>query len=192
MANLLPQHYVQTLKRERATRIVIVASVVLTVVVAITGLLVVPTYFVARNNEKNASQEIEVLRQVLETRESGDAQTEVRTLRAELETIKQMHTERSVITILDELFSVLPADVSVVNIVITEDTVQLDGVAGSRDSLLAYRKSIEENEMFGEIPVSINTLAKQFDVSFTFVTELMEEQVGAAAGEDDEREISGT
>lgn len=194
MANLLPQHYVRSLKRERIVRIATVSCMAAAGVVIIVGVSLLPSYFIARSNEANTSSEIEVLRQVLEKREKGDAASEARQLRAELGAIQEYMADQSAITLIAEVLSDIPDDIDVVNLTLREDTVKVDGIAGSRSSLLEYQKRIGQNDLFELPPIDVSTLALQFDVTFSLLIPITTAQQEAAAAEaaTPDRDIQGT
>lgn len=196
MANLLPEQYIASLKRERIMRIAVVSVLTLTGALVVVGLLLLPSYFVARSNEVSRADEIAVLQKVLEKREQGDAASEARQLRTELSAVQSYFGNESVIDVIADVQGALPPNVRLVQIISGSETVQIDGVAGTRDSLLAYRRSLEALPRFGNIPIEISTLAQQFDIAFSLkvpvTTDAAPPQETARTEETSRPEIQGT
>lgn len=70
--------------------------------------------------------------------------------------------------IIDTALSVRPDSVAVEGVAYNHEShvVTLEGVASSRDALVAYARALEDTPLFGRVPLSLSDLAKNADIRF--------------------------
>ncbi len=171
MYNVLPKKFKGELKKEYRLRLTIVTlwGIVVVLIVTMVGLL--PTYFSVAVKESQMKAEYEKLSQF---KKSEDVQNMISIFSSAKEKIKFVEEEVSageVGNLMSKLLKLKPEGVSIGSVVYekrqNKSVFIISGVAAERKDVISFRNNIEKIDPFEKAELPVEVLAKGFNTPFT-------------------------
>ena len=173
MINLIPIEK----KKENAInfyyRLVRVAFFVFSFVVFIAAFTLLPAYFLSSVKKNISNQKLEA--QKAETIPQLDEHTVsiLNSLNSKLDLIEKTKDNQNIISdkVIKEVISRKIHGIKITHIFYQNDpangkSISVSGVAGSREQLLLFRQSFEDNKLFKEVDLPISNFVKGTDIQF--------------------------
>ncbi len=171
MFNLLPSHQKKLLHREYTTRVIVVALAMGSISSLVLFLSLLPAYSLSRSKANFSKEQVAEMKKSLsgekiENRASFDT---IQKLNA---AVKQAMVNSPVNEIVTLILKYKTSDITISGfdlsgVQATGRSVTISGVAPTRESLLAFRKSLEKEKTFKNINVPDSNFQKNKDIVFT-------------------------
>lgn len=173
MANLLPILDKKIIRKEYRIRVAVVASLLISVLVFIAGVLLVPSYILSSFKFNSSSSQLEV-----EKKKISDATEGVDPIRIAKEVNEKL-------VVLEREGSLLPLSYDVATVVVghkpsrvkinsiyydrdmEEGRVNIKGLSKDRETLLVFLQSLEAEEIFTSVELPISSFVEGQDIEFT-------------------------
>lgn len=171
MINLLPKQEKKELHREYIFRFLIVWGIAIIIVVAISAILLFPSYFLSDLKEDFVEEQTNLYQQSErdEEREKiivqlGEAREKLRALSAGGESVELR-------LVFDNIIDYSKGGIKISSLLYkrgdaSKSQLTISGVADTRDNLLLFSQLIENDEFFSSVVLPISNLAKDRDIDF--------------------------
>jgi Tfp pilus assembly protein PilN len=173
MANLLPQLEKKKIKKEYKIRLSITASLFVAGLVAIAGILLLPSFILSSYKYNSAVKQLNVEKKKISDSSDGiDPIKTAKNVNAQLVVLGQ----KGYLTPLSyDVFTVIvgykPKGVKINSIFYDrmeeEGTVSVNGVSKDRKTLLSFLQSLEQEEMFSSVELPISSFVEGQDINFS-------------------------
>ena len=171
MINLLPPEDKKTVEREYLFRLVSAYIFLVSTAVFIGAVLLLPSYFFASTQEKAAEAELIQLESSSESIEREAISEQLLETKEKLVTLTSVKDKEPIFTLIDTISTYSGRGVDVSNVSYTrgdsESRLSVGGVAATRDALLRFQRSLEEDERFNDVQFPVSILAEEEDIKFT-------------------------
>lgn len=169
MANVLTDNSKKHVAREYQLRLATVALVLLFVLMAVASLLLAPSVVLLYTQQNNLQAQVSSVRNNQDQSKTESQRTIERT-NALLGTTLADGTERYS-TVVKRLVENKPSNVSLRSITLERQeaatAVNVSGISATRDSLLAYERSLQSNALFSSVELPVSNLAQRQNVEFS-------------------------
>ncbi len=172
MLNILPREQKIILRKEyRLRRIAVWLGLVL-VSLAVSLVLLVPSYFIYRVKAGDVRGELERSRKVLEADlQTGESAAEVAEALKNVEELKPFTPRTSVYSLM-RIFEGKPQTIRILDITflakaVDKPTIVLRGIAADRESLTTFSRALESRSEFGSIDLPVSNFAKERNIDFS-------------------------
>jgi Tfp pilus assembly protein PilN len=170
MTNLLPNSEKHSIQKEYQSRILVVVLCFFIIEILIATGFLLPTYFLAASKEREAADRIAVLKKSML---SDDVMRSI--LTTTNQKLKLLNTDEGKPSIQEIFARAAGKKVSGVSILSLDyalrsgqgGEVVLQGIAESREELVAFKKGLEQDTLFSEVVLPVSDLAKDHNVSFS-------------------------
>ncbi len=177
--NLLPKEEIRELKLEQVSTQVagffiwVVVSLAVVLVLAITGDILLTQ----RINEVKA--DIEVREEALSNASTRQLENEVTALNKQIKFIEKYRAGHYYWSnAYEELSRFLPNDTYLTSVNMDrEGQVVVNGVAGTRDSVIAFWSAVKKSSFFENVNFPLTNLEKDVDANFTFTFYIKSEEI---------------
>lgn len=172
---LLPEKEIKSLKKEYRTRLFIVLLFFISYAILAGIVSLIPSYVFSYNQEKEALKNLQVLQADRHERgtdtiikDLSDAQELIKKLKKHEDTVEFSQTISEVIAhktpeIFLQSFQISqPVDTASSSL-----SVIIQGKSSTREALIAFKKSLEQNPLISKIDLPVSDLAKSKDISFS-------------------------
>jgi hypothetical protein len=145
----------------------------LLVVVLLTGVaLAVPTY--AFLNTKRDAALIEKNSPVVPTKDDPSSiESDVQSLKEKIDIIKAANGELPIVSVLDRILSRRIEGITITSFSLKRNTetgsITINGIASSRENLVDFSKTLDEEPAFTNVNLPVDSLAKSKNVPFTII-----------------------
>lgn len=179
MINLIPPAGHRVVKREYILRVGATYAFLFGLVCFVLGVAYVPTYVLIKAQIDTMS--------IVTERERGEGET-LKIIENEIrmthEVLTQLQSVKDSITPSDAIGAIekaTPTGVSFKTFTISETkgnitAIQVQGVATTRETLIRFKRDVEELEIFSTAEVPISDLAKDTNLPFTMTVSLVQEK----------------
>ena len=189
MANVLTQKHKKDLKKEYRLRLSSVALFLLAGAIAAAIVLLLPSFIMARTQQKTLEGEITLLKERVESQLGAEGKDIISVTNAKVAALKQSATQESIEPLFAEIARAVPVGVQVVRIAYDSPgagELSVSGIAANRQSVLAFTDNLKAVEEFTSVDFPISNLAQDTDIVFSLrvglvpvVTEEIDEDDGA-------------
>ncbi|MDQ5893637.1 MAG: hypothetical protein QG640_649 [Patescibacteria group bacterium] len=172
---LLPDKEIKSLKKEYRTRLFIVAAFFISCGILVGIGSLIPAYIFSYTQEKEALRSLQTLQENRKERGTDVVITDLASAQVLMDELKKHQDNTEFSQIISEIILRKPTQVSVnsFQLGLSKETasssldVIVQGKALTRDSLVNFKKSLEQNPLISKIDLPISDLAKSKDISFT-------------------------
>jgi len=172
MLNILPKEQKNVLKKEYQLRRIVVWLGLVFVSLAVSLVLILPSYLVYRIKARDVRTELERSRKLLEADfQSGDVAGETTRAIKNTEELKPFTAKTSVYSLL-KIFESKPNTVRISEISFLSQGVEASkllvrGIAADRESLTSFARALESRPEFGSIDLPVSNFAKERSIDFS-------------------------
>jgi hypothetical protein len=171
MANLLPKKEQNALKREYSLRRFDVILFLVCVVLAVSLILLFPSYILSKVRATNVSAELEIVKKATNAANPTDDLTlRLREAKEKAVTLQVFEKNLSVYDLIHTFETKSPSiklkDISYTR-GIDDVLITIQGRAGDRESLTTFQKQIKAYPNFSRVDLPISNFAKDKDIDFT-------------------------
>ena len=172
--NLLPKEKKKNLRTEYLLRAINVGVLFLAVVVCMGTIALVPAYLRVWTDLANLTEELDATAQATEVTEFKAAESLLKESAYTISILEQRMQERHFTNIIQDALNLLPDGVQITGMAFERETgtLVLEGVAGTRDNLVGYKQSLEEQDGVKSVTSPISNLAKSVDLPFQLSLEV--------------------
>jgi hypothetical protein len=174
LTNLLPTESKRAFRRSYFLRLTTIVLLFLALLGLINALLLLPTYLYARDEVNSESVQLNRLTKSLATSEEQEAQTELSNLQSEATYLEQLSATPTASAVIQALLAVPHQGISLNGFIFTTsavasspNTMQISGVAGTREELLNYDQSLSALPFVTNANLPISDYASDSDIPFT-------------------------
>lgn len=173
MVNLLPQKTKKSFVIAYYLTYSALLFALLGLMVALGAGLLVPSYFLAREEVISTERYLSALEETVGLKEQTGSREIVLQLAESVDILSSFEGSRASADILVEIDRSVPRRVSIQGIGITHfgaraGEVIVAGVADTRADLLAFSDALKANPLFDSVSVPVNQLAPETDLKFSF------------------------
>lgn len=174
LQNLLSKKDKKKLKQEYFIRFSVVSALLVSGALGVGVVALIPSY--VKVFEELSSQKKELAFRQESARDDKALNTEVSQSAATLTLLERELGGESITGLIDETLFRRPSGITVVGYSydMEKRTLTLQGVASTRDLVAPYARSLEESELFEEVPVPFSDLAKNTNLEFMLAAKLKE------------------
>lgn len=171
---LLPEKEIKVLKKEYRTRLFIVALFFISFSILAGVASLIPSYVYSYIQEKDALTSLQALQDSRKERGTDSVIKELAAAQTLVEDLKKYHDSADFSQVISEIISRKNSQILLNSFQIKESEdiakksldVVIQGKALTRDSLLAFKKNLEQNPFISKIELPVSDLAKSKDISF--------------------------
>jgi Tfp pilus assembly protein PilN len=169
MINLIPPDGQKVLKTEYVLRVGATFGILFGVVLLLVVVAHIPTYVLVDAQIKSLDTSmVQYNNEREDTRELDEEVKRAKTITAQLGVTDDTISATALLT---ELQRVMPNAITLKSFAMQTDdkgdaTVQVQGIAPTREALAAFKVAVENSEMFAEAQIPISDLAKDTDLPF--------------------------
>lgn len=172
MHNLLPQDYKKEIRREYRLRWIIVLLMfsALTGIVAIVAL--VPSFILSQTKYSSINGQREAVTSTLQVQNEKETIALLESAKRKADLISESSKNTSLIKALELLVAHKRSDVRIIEIrfgVLAGDgrPVTLIGTADSREALVAFSRSLQNDDALSSVALPVSNLAERTDIDFS-------------------------
>ncbi|MFA6158550.1 MAG: PilN domain-containing protein [Candidatus Paceibacterota bacterium] len=171
MFTFLPKDYRSEVLREHRTRLVIVCLGMLAAALLLGAILAFPTYLAVSFQKSSMIAEQARSQKELDSRKGDDVTLETKRIKAKLAVLSLEAKHRPVVATLERILAQPRIGVSLAGITLHRDAdkgvITLQGEAKTRESLVAFSKSLQGEPSFSRVDLPVSSLAKSENIAFT-------------------------
>lgn len=175
MLNLIPFEQKKRLEKEYKNRKFIMWSTHVVVVLAVSIILLVPSYFLSRTKAGEVKNELDHVRRVLDTElQPSEVTQELIEASRNAQDLKPLVQKNSIYSLI-KIFESKPANIRIKNIVFDNErdpepaTITLTGIATDRESLRSFGRLMEARTEFSTVDLPVSNFAKEKDIEFSML-----------------------
>jgi len=175
MINLLPPIEKQRIRKEHTLRILIVYIIFVSTAIAIGLVLLLPSYFFVSVIKKGAESEILIIKNSSESTEREEIDNQLRITKERLLAVTEQEPRTPFYEVIEKMANYVDWSINIDTISYIRATdegnssLQLVGFAKTRDNLLSFTKSLENDDLFSEVILPVSSLAKDQDIEFNII-----------------------
>ncbi len=173
--NLLPTHLKSQIKQKGIENITFIGTLVLTVI----SLFISGTIFIEHQNYYFERTQLENKKQMIENTLYGTRYQEIKSLftnfNGEIAALSKIEAGLfSVSTLIQDIYAILPKGLIITTFMFDDRnlTLELNGVADTREELLGFQQILENNEMIKKVTLPLSNFDKKTDISFAMTLDL--------------------
>lgn len=170
--NLLPIERRAALTRAYHVRLGVVAAYGATSLVAVAMIMLFPSYLLVAQRIKAQEANLAAGQSALAALDDSEASTRFTALTAQIETLSALSDNASVIELIHDLLAVDHTGVALAGFVYTAAkdehaaTIDISGVAETRDSLRSYQRVLEAVSVVRSVNLPVSAYAQDVDIAF--------------------------
>ncbi len=179
MINLIPPEGLQAVKREYIFRVGSTLALLFSAVFILLSVSLIPTYVLLESetnilaNETGRTSDVDT--------KLNHVETEILMINNILTQVKSVGNETLPSSVIEAIQASAPAGVLLKNFSMNMsngsiDSVQIQGVASTRESLVQFRTAVEALPLFGKAEIPLSDLAKDTNLPFGMVITLTQEK----------------
>ena len=182
MANLLTPEQKKYNKREQTLRLVIVGLGFACGAIILGGIFLVPSYILAESKKAALEEQVNLITEFVERRKVSTAQTEGHITRTELEILQDTFGKGNVLDALSMVLGTKDSTVFVTSISYVRNTenghsVQIEGIARGRETLLAFKKRLEREAGITNVELPVANLIENTNPTFSISFQLTDADI---------------
>jgi hypothetical protein len=172
MRNLLSQQDKKKVIREHKFRIIIV-SLLFTFFTMLTALvLLIPSYIISNYREGIMRTQSDIMQKSIESREKNISNIILNDVKIKLKLLEVEDGNMFLADILEEIIDQKTSGVRIEEFFYREladgnNEILVNGIAVSRESLLQFRKNLENRNIFTKVILPVSNLASDTDIKFS-------------------------
>jgi heme exporter protein D len=170
---LLPEKEIRALKKEYRIRFFVVLLFFVSFAVFVGIVSLIPSYVFSYMQEKQALNDLQSLQDSRRERGTDAIMKDLSDTQQLVNKLKNRHDPIVFSQVIAEIIERKSSQVALNSFQINQSStasstldVSIQGTAQTRDSLLAFRESLEQNPFISKIDLPISDLAKSRDISF--------------------------
>lgn len=170
MTNLLPPLERKKIVRMYRMRAASAGLVIIGVSFLVGAVLLLPSLFLTESRKGSIEEQAKVIEDSISTRSVMDFESAIDLTRKKLLALPKENIFPSML--IEEILKEKPRSVSLSEFSFQrtgeqEGTLSIEGVAASRDTLVAFNNALEKNEYFIDVSLPISDLAANRDIQFS-------------------------
>lgn len=173
MINLIPNEEKTKIKKDFYFRLLIVFFVMLTLIIIISAIAILPAYIISVENKTSISQKLEQQKNEIMPELDQKSLVAIKELDARILLLekarknKYLFSERVINEILsDKVLGIKIKSISYEKDLVSGGRITITGIAESRERLLLFRRTLEDNESFKDVDLPISNFVKGRDIEF--------------------------
>lgn len=172
MFNLLPDSLKSEIIKEYKLRLFIISLIFVVFIELSFIVFLSPSFVISYYREKDVELRVEALEKSSVTANANSIKPIIKSLNSDLNTIDKTLQYAETIPIIDAVISeknnfIQITDISYISLSTSTATIVIQGVSLTRDSLVNFKKSLEDSKNFRNIDLPISNLAKDRDIKFS-------------------------
>lgn len=171
--NLLPDQTKRAFATKYYFAFATVFSLMLSLAVLLGGLLLTPSYFLARAEAESAERYLIALEETVGLRERAGVSEAMRRLTETIDILSSFENSRPSADIFEAIDRALPSRVFLQGVSVTHSgsragEITLVGVANTRAGLLGFSDALKGTPFFRNVAIPVNQLVPETNVKFSF------------------------
>jgi len=172
MINLLPEREKSELRRHYFFRLGMVALTLLSFAVAVGAVALLPSFFILRSEERNLTVAATALEESISRGEKGNVSALLIDTNAKLRTLAASSTPLQLEEVFATITRVKPVGIQLLGFAVDRPQkgirhIELQGIAGNRESLAAFVKALEGEKQFKELSFPVSDLVGNQNLEFS-------------------------
>jgi hypothetical protein len=173
LTNLVPRQSILAFRRNYFFRLATVGIVLLSILIVIHGILLIPSYFYAREEVSSESATLDHLTKSLATTEEQAAQTQLSNLQSEATYLSRLSNTATASAAIKAVLAVPHAGIVLNAFTFTAPTasapgsMQISGVASTRETLRSYDSALSALSFVTSANLPISDYASDSNIPFT-------------------------
>lgn len=173
MINLVPIEEQKNMAKGFYLRLIVVFFVALALAVFVAIISLVPSYFLALNKERLAESKLEIQKSETIPQLDKDTVLLIKDIDTKMKIVEKSMASKFLVSeeVINQIISDKMPDIKITRISFDKDVVagkkvSIYGTAPSRERLLLFRKSLEENKSFKQVDLPVSNFIKGSDIQF--------------------------
>ena len=173
MINLLPPEEKNRIQKEYKRRVLAVYLFFAGGALTIGLILLLPSYLLANVVERDAKAEVAALQNSSESSEREEINSKLLLTKERLRAITAEEDRMDLYTTIDRIAEQSPGSIELTSFSYTKgqgedpSVLLLGGLADTREGLLSFTKTLEDDELFDEVILPVSSLAQDKDIEFS-------------------------
>lgn len=173
MINLIPTEEQKSTTKNFYFRLVVIFFVLLAFCAFVAAVALVPAYLLALNKERISNSKLEIQKSETIPQLDKDTVSLIKDIDGKMKTIEGSIKNKFLVSqeIINQIVNSKMPDIKITRIAFDEDValgkkVSIYGTAPSRERLLLFRRSLEENITFTKVDLPVSNFIKGSDIEF--------------------------
>ncbi len=172
MFNLLPESLKQEIITDYKLRRFIIALVFLIFIEISFMIFMLPSFIISHSKEKELELRVQVIDKSSEALNINSIKTTIRSLNNDLNIIDRMSAYLEPVLLIDTVLSkktnsIRITDISYTSVSTSTANLAIQGISSTRDTLVEFKKNLDESGFFKNIDLPISNLAKDRNINFS-------------------------
>lgn len=173
MINLIPTEEQKKITKIFYLKLIVVFFLLLAFSMFVASVSLIPSYFLALNKERIAESKLEIQKSETIPQLDTDTVALIKEIDGKMKTIENSIKNKFLVSeeIINQIIASKMADIKITRIsfdgnVATDKKVSIYGTAPSRERLLLFRRSLEENPKFTKVDLPVSNFIKGENIEF--------------------------
>lgn len=173
MINLVPIEEQKSMAKGFYLRLVVVLFVALALAVFVAIIAMIPSYFLALNKERIAESKLEIQKSETIPQLDKDTIALIKDIDTKMKIVEKSMSSKFAVSeeVINQIISDKMPDIKITRISFDNDVVagkkvSIYGTAPSRERLLLFRRSLEQNENFKQVDLPVSNFIKGSNIEF--------------------------
>ncbi len=179
LTNLLPINRIRAVRRAYFGRLIIIASILLTLLMIVTGVLLVPAYIYARTQVRIQTEHLEAINAGLENSDEAELQSRLSVLSERVDFLLEVSETPTVSMLMKDVLAISRPGIKLSGFSYSShkideqpNTLLVMGTASTRDRLRAFQLALLSAPFSVTADLPISAYAKDRDIAFTITVTL--------------------
>lgn len=182
MANLLPQEYLNIVKKERHIRAAAAFCVAIIFAATLGSIFLLPSLFLLGTQVRDRERATAIVQGLIQSQDGDTVLSEVSRAKSQIERLVGELDTVAVFKVLTALQDTIPPGILVESINYSKDKgkakiLRVSGTSDTRDALLSFRRLLEREPLFGNVTLPVSSLANDADISFSVTFDILDSDV---------------
>jgi len=171
MSNLLLETEEKHLHREYVTRMLIIYFVLASVLAIIAMVFSLPSYILAESRRGIVEEKLAVLEALISGRQDKGSLEYVAAAKEKM-SLLDLENSKHVSTLIERVIALAQGDVKLLSFSLVRrpdipPLLTIGGISPTRDTLVAFRRSLEKESSFSSVELPVSNFAKDKDIEFS-------------------------
>jgi hypothetical protein len=171
MHNLLSEKDKKIVHREYMLRVAAVTLILLLIAILISGAFLAPSYFIAVSKEKTALKNADIVEKLIELREKDISVSALSETKDAINLLSINRNHAPLKSVIETIINGKPLGISIRSLFYEvkgdKNIITINGVSSKRENLLAFKKRLENENLFQSVVLPISNLASDEDIRFS-------------------------
>lgn len=173
MFKLLPEKEKRIIKKEYNLRRFVVVTIFVGAIFFIAIITILPSYITSIYKREETSQIMENTKKLSDLKDEVSINNQLSEINDQIKILEPSLSYVDVFMLIQEVTSVRGNSIKIENILLKKEKEQykltISGIADNRESLLTFKRNLDNTEKFLSVDLPISNFAKDVNIDFTMI-----------------------